>query len=277
MPESIRTYVDALDLKVFALIPLKTGGEVLGLLAMGFTDPDRKFSSDEVALAETIASDVASAIKNAQLSEQARLAAIEAERQRLARELHDSVTQSLYSLTLLSDGWRTMAEQGTLANPAASFERLGDVGQQALKEMRLMIHQLRPSILEEVGLERGLQVRLEAVEMRANIEAHLKTSGDLETIPVEVEEQMFYIAQEALNNSLRHAQASEVNVQIQVAEDQLTLSIQDNGKGFDPNMDTAGMGLINMRQRATSIGGDLTILSEPGFGSTVTAHPSVEI
>ena len=119
--------------------------------------------------------------------EMLRAAAVTAERQRLARDLHDSVTQSLYSLTLLSSGWKSMAEQGRLDDPAPSFQQLGDVGLQALREMRLMIHQLRSPILEELGLVQALQKRLDTVESRAGIEAELLVEGDVDQLPIAME------------------------------------------------------------------------------------------
>jgi signal transduction histidine kinase/DNA-binding response OmpR family regulator len=266
---SVQTFVRERGLQTMLFVPLRARGTVVGLLAVGSDRPGRDFSPDEIALAETIAGDVAAALENARLAEQAQAAAVDAERQRLARELHDSVTQSLYSLTLLSKGWETMAAQGRLANPAGSFQRLNQVGQQALKEMRLLIHQLRPPVLEEVGLEAALRQRLEAVEQRANVEARLVTKGDTEGLPDEVEEQLLHLAQEALNNALRHSAATEVMVRIEIEANQVLLSVEDNGAGFDPSADSAGMGLSTMKERAEAIGGQMTITTAPEQGTTV--------
>ena len=132
-----------------------------------------------------------------------------------------------------------------------------------------MIHQLRPPILEEVGLVGALRKRLEAVEQRANVEARLLTQGDVGDLPDEVEEQVFYIAQEALNNALRHSAATEVTVRIGVDESEILLIVEDNGTGFDPDVDSAGMGLTTMQERVGAIGGQVRITSTPGQGTTV--------
>jgi two-component system sensor histidine kinase DegS len=162
-----------------------------------------------------------------------------------------------------------MAAQNRLEDPAGSFRRLSQVGQQALKEMRLMIHQLRPLILEDAGLVGALRQRLEAVEQRANVEARLITSEEVVRLPPPVEDQLFHIAQEALNNALRHAFASEVIVRIDVQAGEVLLSVKDDGSGFDPGLDSAGMGLITMQERVEAIGGQMAITSALGQGTTV--------
>jgi signal transduction histidine kinase len=211
---AVRTYVEELALQTIMIVPLQVRGAIVGTLAVGASQAGRIFTTDEVALAEAIAGDIAAAVKTAQLSEQAKLAAVDAERQRLARELHDSVTQSLYSLTLLTNGWGTMAAQGRLDQQQLvdAFRQLGDIGQQGLKEMRLLIYQLRPPVLEKVGLVGALQQRLDAVEQRMNVETHLYTQGAVDELPLTVAEQLFYTALEALNNALRHARATEVTI-----------------------------------------------------------------
>ncbi len=270
IPTNVKAELDALNLSKLLAIPLKALGDVLGLFVLGFDDPNRMIGPHEIALAETISGDVAAAIRNAQINELEREAAIARERQRLARELHDSATQSIYSLTLLSSGWESMARQGTLDDPADSFRQLGEVGQQALKEMRLLIHQLRPESLEDLGLRDALKERLESVEMRANIKPELIVRGDLDELPEEMEEELFFIAQEALNNSLRHAQATEVKVEILENQGQVKLVISDNGKGYDTNQPVAGMGLENMIERARSIDADISIFSEIDQGTAVS-------
>ncbi len=127
--DTVRASVSALGFHTILLVPLTARGAVIGLLTVGANQQNRTFTPDEIALTETIAGDVAAALENARFSEQAGAAAVDAERQRLARELHASVTWSLTSLTLLSKGLGTMAAQGRLEDPAKSFRRLPWVGQ----------------------------------------------------------------------------------------------------------------------------------------------------
>lgn len=208
--------------------------------------------------------------ENEHLTEQLRRAAVDAERQRLARELHDSVTQSIYSLTLLSSGWESMARQGTLEDPASSFQRLGALGQQVLREMRLLVHQMRAPTLEEEGLVNALQQRLDAVETRANIDAQLQVCADLTALTPAVEDELFKIAQEALNNSLKHARATTVKVAIKEEQGKITLSVEDDGIGFDTSKKYGGMGLGNMVQRADAVAAAFTLYSASDRGTQVT-------
>ena len=152
---------------------------------------------------------------------------------------------------------------------------LGDVldtSRQALKEMRLLVHKLRPSTLEKEGLIHALDHRLKAVEGRAGIEQKLIVNGR-ETFSAEIEDTLYHIAVEALNNSLKHAQATAVTVTLDQTDTAITLQIGDNGQGFD--MATAvsdgGLGLTSMQERVNLHDGSLAIKSMPGQGTTVTA------
>lgn len=203
------------------------------------------------------------------LSEAQTRAALE-ERQRLARELHDSVTQSLYSLTLLAEASRRTAQAGDLEKVVANIVRLGETAQQALKEMRLLVYELRPLALETAGLVEALQHRLDAVEKRAGIETQMKVGLNAE-LPTEVENGLYRIAQEVLNNSLKHAEANKVVVSLRAHDGQAELEITDNGKGFeyDAVKDHGGMGLNNIRERTESLGGNVSMISKPGAGTQI--------
>jgi signal transduction histidine kinase len=197
--------------------------------------------------------------------------AVASERNRLARELHDSVTQSLYSLTLLAAAGERMIQAQNLEQIAGNQARLGQIAQQALQEMRLLVYELRPLALENEGLIGALEQRLESVERRAGISARVKVEGEIDLAP-ELEEELYGIAQEALNNALKHAKASEVVLSMRYDEDAVVLAVADNGQGFNPAevRDQGGLGLISMKERADKIGGRLTIRSVPGEGTIVT-------
>jgi PAS domain S-box-containing protein len=244
--------------------------EIYGCIALYF--PERQeFSDEAIHLATAFSAQAALAIENARLREQVQRAAVVEERTRLARELHDSVTQSLYSLTLLAEGWRYMASEGRPVDVQDAFTELGDLGQQALKEMRLLIHELRPPVLEQERLLGALHKRLAAVEKRSGVETTL-VADDLVDLPPAQEEALYAIAQEALNNALKHATATRVDVHLHVQADQISLEIKDNGKGFDPAAvnESGGLGLLSMRERAARIGGVITIASAPNAGTTIT-------
>ncbi len=196
--------------------------------------------------------------------------AITEERNRLARDLHDSVTQSVYSVTLLAEGGQRMIKSRDLEQAEENQSRIREIAQQALQEMRLLVYELRPQVLQNEGLTGSLEQRLEAVERRAGIDAHLRVDMDVE-LPKDLEAEFFHISQEALNNALKHARASKVVLSICADQDNLRLEVEDNGQGFDQNLVNiqGGMGLASMGERVEKIGGKLTIQSVPGAGTTL--------
>ncbi|MCP4166733.1 MAG: hypothetical protein GY759_12700 [Chloroflexi bacterium] len=202
--------------------------------------------------------------------------AITEERNRLARELHDSVTQSLHSSTLLAEAGQRLAGSGDVERARGYLIRLGEISQQALKEMRLLVYELRPLALRGVGLVGALQQRLDAVERRSGIEVQLSIDEELE-LPRNIEEELFRIAMEALNNALKHANPTTVTVALRKEEKReipcIELSIMDDGIGFDPDTKEGegGLGLVSMKERVEKLGGELTILSTAGEGTQVKA------
>jgi len=213
---------------------------------------------------------------------QAEELAVLQERNRLARELHDSVTQSLHSSTLLAEAGQRVASSGDIERARGYLIRLGEISQQALKEMRLLVYELRPLALSGVGLEAAFQQALDAVERRSGVEVQLSIEEELE-LPARVEEEFYRIAMEALNNALKHANPTTVIVSLR-KEEKLTihcieLSIIDDGIGFDPAVKAGegGLGLVSMRERIEKLGGELTILSALGEGTQVKACVDLKI
>lgn len=246
--------------------------EIQGGIALYYPE-SRHFADEEIRLAMAFAGQAALAIQNADLRKRVEQIAISEERNRLARELHDSVTQSLYSLTLLAEGWRRLANVGKPVDFNEALTELGNISQQALREMRLLVYELRPPILEQEGLARALQERLNVVEKRAGIKTRLWVEGSL-SLAQGVENCLFGVAQEALNNALKHAAASSVEVSIKLTPALVCLEIKDNGQGFEPTLlaERQGVGMSSMRERVVKLKGTLHIDSRPGQGTTVCAQ-----
>jgi signal transduction histidine kinase/ligand-binding sensor domain-containing protein len=258
-------------------VPLGSKGEVLGtLFAVSYAS--RQFGEQDIQLLTSIGSQIGVALENARLFEQAQQLAVVEERQRLARDLHDSVTQALYGMTLYSEA---ATEELSLRHLDIVGQYLGELqhtAQEALAEMRLLIYELRPSILEEEGLVAALQTRLLAVEGRAG----LKTQFTIEAkdrLQPEVEEGLYRIAREALNNTLKHAQASTITLHLHHApqEGKVTLEILDDGVGLGPETASAkgGLGLSAMAERAAELGGQLTVENAPQGGTRVLVEVPV--
>jgi signal transduction histidine kinase len=258
-----------------ALLPLLVRGQAVGVLVI-IGPQGSAFSEGYLALFESIADQLGVAVENARLYERVEQAAIAAERSRLARDLHDSVTQSLYSMTLFAEAARRLIASKDQESVEEYLSQLCETSQQALKEMRLLVYELRPSTLEEEGLVGVLRQRLDTVEKRAGVEAQLSAEGQLD-LPKKIEEGLYRIAQEALNNSLKHAAATAVTVRLQIEGNLLTMEITDDGRGFevDAAADTGGIGLSSMQERAEKLNGDLRIVSTPGKGTKVQVRVKV--
>lgn len=197
------------------------------------------------------------------------LAAAEA-RTRLARDLHDSVTQTLFGLTLSAEAASRALAQG---EPATAADRLADVretARQALAELRLIVFELRPAVDAGAGagLAASLRARLAAVEARAGLATDLSVEGE-DRLPPAVEGELERIAGEALNNALKHARARRVAVHLRQTRPTASLAVADDGVGFDPAAAGGGLGLRGMAERAAGIGASLAIASKPGAGTRI--------
>jgi signal transduction histidine kinase len=257
------------DYQTYLGVQIKIGGRSEGLLSC-YRATARGYGLDEVALVTALAEQIGMMLEIQRLRRHAEETAVLAERQRLARDLHDSVTQSLYSLTLFSRAGREAAADGDAARLHTSLTELERNTLHALREMRLLLYELRPADLESEGLSRALELRLNTVERRAG----LKLDVHIEHLPSlfpAFELDLYHIIVEALNNVVKHASASRVRLRMGVADGCLRLSIADDGGGFDPQITSGGLGLRNMRERVAGLNGEIVITSALGEGTTIEA------
>ena len=253
-------------------IPLMTKGRLIGAIQLGARDA-RSFAPEQLSLMGAIGQQVSVAMENARLYDQAERSAAMAERNRLARELHDSVTQSLYSVTLYAEAAARLLTAGQPLMAADHLRDLRDTAQEALREMRLLIFELRPPAIEKGGLAAALQARLDAVEGRGGMQTELSVTGaeQAERVPFAIQEELYQIAREALNNVLKHARAQHVRVHLDFQDTTTCVQVWDDGGGFDLAQveDRGGLGLPGMEERAVKIGAELQVTSAPGQGTTV--------
>jgi signal transduction histidine kinase len=208
-------------------------------------------------------------VENERLHERARQAAVLEERERLARELHDSVTQSLYAVSLHAEAAGRALADGEAEPVASNLADIRETVQEALGEMRLLLFELRPPLLQEHGLAAALQTRLRAVEARAGLATAFE-GEDADRLRPETEQELYRVAQEALNNVIKHAHASRARVRLEVCADRAALEVVDDGVGFEPALRGGdGYGLPGMRERAARLGGTLRVESAPGAGTRV--------
>jgi len=250
-------------------IPLLAKDRLVGALIICTRNP-RPVTPEELSMLSAIGQQVALAIENARLYDQAQQTTLLEERGRLARELHDSVTQSLYSVTLYAEAAARLFNAGDSQAAAEHLRELRDTAQEALREMRMLIYELRPPRLGTVDLTGALQARLDAVEARAGLETSLEVDGT-NRLSYAVQEELYHIAREALNNLLKHARARSVHIHLSFQEALTLLEICDDGIGFTSEeiQTSGGLGIFGMQERAQRIGSQLEILSAPGKGTTV--------
>jgi signal transduction histidine kinase len=261
------------------VVPLKVKDRVIGLLDVENRQTNA-FDENNVAVLQLLASQIAVAIENARLYEQAQSLAALQERQKLARELHDSVSQALYGISLgtrtalgMLDGSGMDGTQvAALQQPLEYTMSLAKAG---LAEMRALIFELRPESLEVEGLVAALTRQVDALSARHGID--VRTTFGLEPeIPVGAKETLYRVAQEALHNVIKHTDASQVGVSLLQHDGDVVLEIRDNGQGFDPQGHFPGhLGLQSMRERVDGSGGVLVVTSAPGEGTCVRAKVSI--
>jgi signal transduction histidine kinase len=260
------------SMRSFLGVPIVTEGEVIG----AFYLTDKKgprgavFDDADQELIETLAAHAAVAIQNARLYERSRELTVIEERNRLARELHDAVNQTLFSVSLTADAAALLVE----TEPEKAKEQLGEVRElvrSAMSEMRSLIFELRPADVASDGLAATLQKHVDVLRRVYGANIELSLDGGREP-RVENEREVFRIVQEALANALKHSGAEHVRVRLRSSRGRLVVAVEDDGAGFDPEGPQARrrLGLISMRERAEAIGGALEVRSAPGAGTTVS-------
>jgi signal transduction histidine kinase len=265
-------------------VPLIIKQDIVGALNLYYAKP-RVFSQEDIDLAVSFCDQTALAIENARLREQAQEEAVTAERNRLARELHDSVTQTIFSASLIADVLPTIWEQNP-SEAEGALEDLRKLTHGALAEMRTLLLELRPVGLGNVGIVDLLKQLTEGISGRTRAQVKVHIEGEA-ILPTEVKLCFYRIAQEALNNVAKHSGADKVELEIKslpisrkrrkkasnqsIFSESVSLSIRDNGCGFDPkSVIGEHLGLGIMQERATNMQVALSVRSKPGQGTEVS-------
>jgi signal transduction histidine kinase len=251
-------------------LPIIVRGAIAGALGVGHPRPGY-YTERHGQLAMAFAQQVGNALENARLYEEAQGKAVLVERQRLARELHDSVSQVLYSIALNAASAVALGTRDP--ERAAALERdvheLAGVG---LAEMRALIFELRPESLEQEGLVSALHKQAEAAQARHGFAVNFNVAEE-PAVPLAAKEALYRIAQEALQNAAKHAHAKTVELTLERQKSELILRVKDDGRGFNPKRTFPGhLGLHSMRERMAGVGGKLEIQSSRGRGTSIQAR-----
>ncbi|MGY1631493.1 histidine kinase [Geodermatophilus sp. SYSU D01186] len=270
----LHRYLDGVPWDTVLSLPLDSLGRSLGALHL-YRPPGPDPEADELAFLRAVADQTAVAVENARLLADGRRAAALLERQRLARDLHDSVSQALFSMTLhartaqLAMARLGLPDDGPLGRTVG---QLRELTQGALAEMRALIFELRPGALAEEGLVAAVTKQAAALGAREGLPILVSGPSERPVLAPETEEHLYRIVLEALHNTVKHARAGAAGVTV-TADDGLTVEVADDGVGFDPGTRRAGsLGLGTMRDRAAAIGADLVLDSAPGRGTRVTVR-----
>jgi signal transduction histidine kinase len=259
-------------MKDFLGVPIRDGEQVLGIIFLANKRTPGGFTQEDQDLLTLFAAHAAIALTNARLYERGRELAMLEERNRMARELHDAVTQKLFSLRLSAQAAGTMLAQAP-EKAAVELERVQRLAGEALSELRAVIVELRPAELDRHGLTETLRKHVRLLD-RLHPSLVVFECAELPPLTSAVEVAVLRVAQEALHNALRHSEAGRVLVRLAYEDGKLALTVRDDGNGFE-QADSRGLGLVSMRDRAESVGGVMTVESARGQGTTVRMEVGV--
>ncbi|MER5880807.1 MULTISPECIES: GAF domain-containing sensor histidine kinase [unclassified Streptomyces] len=270
------------DMSDFLGLPIRDGDETIGALFLANkrrpTGDDSTasgahacgFTEDDEELLTILAQHAAIALTNARLYERSRELTIAEERSRLAHELHDAVSQKLFSLRLTAQAAATLVDRDP-SRAKGELQHVASLAAEAADELRAAVVELRPAALDEDGLVATLRTHIQVLDRAHSARVTFAGRG-VRALPASQEEAMLRVAQEALHNALRHSGAAHVDVTVEKRGPGAVLHVADDGSGFDPTATrNAGrhLGLVSMRDRASGVGGRLTVQSAPGKGTTI--------
>jgi len=250
------------------IVPMSIAGRVDAVIGVRFTQK-RVFSADELELAQALANQAMLAMQLTRLSAESRESAVIAERNRMARDIHDTLAQGFTGVIMQLEAAKGATVQGNLAEAANWIERASDFARSSLGEARRSVRALRPRSLRAGKLFLALDDLLKRMAEGTNLNADFQAEGDEGSIPSDYEESLLRITQEALTNAVKHANARNFRATLSIGADKIQLLLVDDGRGFDPQKEHDGFGLIGMKERVDRMGGEFIIRTKQSVGTEI--------
>jgi signal transduction histidine kinase len=269
MPEENRAYINSLGVHTLLTVPMMLGKEAVGWICVRSSKSDSKELESKLYIAEALAGQATLAVQMARLGEQARQAAVLEERNRIARDIHDTLAQGFTGVLVNLEAATRTLKKDSLEPALEHLEHARHLAQAGLAEARLSVRALRPEALQQADLINALGALLRRVEASGMLHARFFTQGEKIALSGDVDSELLRIAQESMTNILKHAKAQNVQVNLVFGAETVTLSVADDGVGFDPDGHYEGFGLLGMRERAERIGARLVVSSGPMRGTCV--------
>jgi len=263
-----REHVLSLGVITILIVPMLIAGRVEGVVGIRFTNK-RTFRSEEMELAQALANQTMLAVQLTRLTAQSRQSGMIAERNRMAREMHDTLAQGFTGVIVQLEAVADASSKGLAKEAGEHLVRASELARESLREARRSVRALRPVALEDKELCEALENLIRKMTTDTTVKAEFIVQGEIRPLPPEWDENLLRISQEVLTNVLRHAQASHFTMQIKFAPDEIRFELRDNGHGFDPAGKSDGFGLLGMRERVEGMGGHMTIQSATGTGTTI--------
>lgn len=264
-----RDHVLALGVVTILVVPMLVAGQVEGVIGIRFTRK-REFRTEEIELAQALAHQAMLAIQLMRLSNQSRQAAITAERNRMARDIHDTLAQGFTGVIVQLEAAADATSDGLVKEANEHIARASDLARGSLREARRSVQALRPEALEEKDLCGALEDLLKKMTTGTELRTEMALDGAPRPLPALWGENLLRVGQEVLTNSLRHASAKEFKARLSFNQDHLRLTLLDNGHGFDPAARHDGFGLRGIRERVEAMSGQLTIQSGRHQGTVIS-------
>jgi signal transduction histidine kinase len=264
-----RDHVLSLGVITILIVPMLIAGQVEGVVGIRFTQK-RLFRTEEIDLAQALAHQAMLACQLRRLTRQSRQAAVVEERNRMARDIHDTLAQGFTGVILQLEAVEEALSQGFVAKAGEFLTRAGDLARDSLQEARRSVRALRPQTLEDKDLCEALQLLIRKMTVGTAVQIKFDVLGQAPELPREWEENLLRIGQEVLTNVLRHADARLFSTRLAFEDGEIRLTLSDDGKGFEPSARHDGFGLRGMSERVEAMGGQLSIQSAKGKGTIIT-------
>jgi PAS domain S-box-containing protein len=272
----LKAHLRRLGVVSILFVPMLVAGKVAGIIGIRFTQK-RTFRREEIELTRALAHQAMLAIRLVRLSQQSRQAALEAERNRMARDIHDTLAQAFTGVIVQLEAAADANSKGLPKEAEEHLGRAGDLARESLREARRSVRALRPHALEGKNLPEALETLFQKMTAGTAVQAQLSLLGAPRTLQAEWEENLLRVGQEVLTNVLRHANATHFSARLMFDAQGIRIELRDNGRGFDPEARHDGIGLLGMKERVHSMGGQLGIQSARGAGTVISiALPSTD-